>query len=151
MMGMGLSATPIASGRDRPIASPMPPASNRLQHPAHHDLDVTVVARVVLGDDIAEPGGSSFQDWRPVATSEARANARSLPQRWRLWASGNGSAHLAWDRAELAPQPQVVADRPVLDHLAVLEAEDVDVAEGHRLVGGGQPLNCPVCRPWKVQ
>jgi hypothetical protein len=31
----------------------------------------------------------------------------------------------------------------VLDHLAVLEAEDVDVAEGHRLIGGGQPPKLP--------
>jgi hypothetical protein len=44
----------------------------------HHDLDVAVVTRVVLGDDVAEPG-SSFQDWRPVDRSAAAATARSLP------------------------------------------------------------------------
>jgi hypothetical protein len=44
----------------------------------HHDLDVATVTRVMLGDDVAEPG-SSFQDWRPVATSDARATAQSLP------------------------------------------------------------------------
>jgi hypothetical protein len=56
MIGTGLNATPIARGRDCPIASPMRPPSNRLRHCAHHCLDVAVVARVVLGDDVAEPG-----------------------------------------------------------------------------------------------
>jgi hypothetical protein len=56
MMGMGLNATPIARGRDSPIASPMPPPSNRLQHSASHDLDVAVVTRLVLDHNVAEPG-----------------------------------------------------------------------------------------------
>src|SRR5215213_9544711 len=56
MIGMGLNATPIASAREWPIASPMRSPSNSLQRSAHHDLDVTVVARVVLGGDVAEPG-----------------------------------------------------------------------------------------------
>src|SRR5215207_4357961 len=83
------------------------------------------------------------RNWRPVDTSDTSPNARSLPHRSRLWAPGSGSARLAWDRAELAPQPQVVADRPVLDGLAVLETEDVDLTEGDRLVGRGQPPELP--------
>jgi hypothetical protein len=59
--------------------------------------------------------------------------------------------HPAWKHAELAPKTQVVADRPVLAGLAVLEADDVDPAEGDGLVGGARPMNSPVCRPWKVQ
>ena len=51
---------------------------------------------------------------------------------------GDGSAGLAGDRAELAHEAQVVADGPVLDGIAVLEADDVDLAEGEGLVGGGQ-------------
>jgi hypothetical protein len=39
----------------------MPPASNRLQHPAYHDLDVAVVAPIVLVT--TSPSlGLSFQD-----------------------------------------------------------------------------------------
>jgi hypothetical protein len=60
MIDTGLNATPIASGRDRPIASPMPPPPTAAAR-RHRHLDVAVVARVVLGDDVAEPG-SSFQD-----------------------------------------------------------------------------------------
>src|ERR671910_2327692 len=76
MIGIGLNATPIASGREWPIASPMRSPSNSLQRSAHHDLDVTVVARVVLGGDVAEPG-IVLPDWRPVATSAAPVNLQS--------------------------------------------------------------------------
>jgi hypothetical protein len=61
------------------------------------------------------------------------------PHRSRLCATGNGSATPAWDNAELAPETQVVADRSVLDDLAVLEPDDVDLAGGDGLVGRGQP------------
>src|SRR5215213_10810593 len=58
MIGMGLNATPIASGRECPIASPMPPPPTACGTAPHHDLDVTVVTRVVLGD-VAAPGDRS--------------------------------------------------------------------------------------------
>jgi hypothetical protein len=34
----------------------MGPPAHRLQHAAHHSLDVAVAARLVLGADVAEPG-----------------------------------------------------------------------------------------------
>src|SRR5215216_3983150 len=76
MIGMGLNATPIASAREWPIASPMRSPSNSLQRSAHHDLDVTVVAASCLVATSPSPG-SSFQDWRLVATSDAPANLQS--------------------------------------------------------------------------
>src|SRR5829696_782920 len=76
MIGTGLNATPIASGREWPIASPMRSPSNRLQRSAHHDLDVTVVARVVLGGDVAAPG-IVLPGLAAVATSDAPANLQS--------------------------------------------------------------------------
>ena len=63
----------------------------------------------------------------------------------------NGLAGRARDRAELVCQVQLVGDGPVLDAHAVLEADDVDLAEGDGPAGWGQALNCPVWRPWKVQ
>jgi hypothetical protein len=56
MIGMGLNATPIASGRECPIASAMGPLFQPPAALCHHDLNVAVVARVVVGDDVAEPG-----------------------------------------------------------------------------------------------
>src|ERR671910_2864811 len=50
-----------------------------------------------------------------------------------------GSATRAWDNAELASETQVVADRRVLDDLAVLEPDDVDLAGGDGLVGRSHP------------
>src|SRR5215216_7424059 len=44
-----------AGGSGR-LPHPYGPPSNSLQRSAHHDLDVTVVAPIVLGGDIAEPG-----------------------------------------------------------------------------------------------
>src|ERR671910_785545 len=50
-----------------------------------------------------------------------------------------GSATGAWDNAELASETQIIADRLVLDDLAVLEPDDVDLAGGDGLVGGAAP------------
>src|SRR5215217_5624161 len=110
-----------AGGSGR-LPHPCGPPSNRLQRSAHHDLDVTVVARVALGGDVAEPGIVLPETGGPLPPRIRLPTSSPLPERSRLWAPGSGSARLAWDRAELAAQPQVVADRPVLDGLTVLEA-----------------------------
>src|SRR5215213_9987630 len=78
MIGTGLSATPIASGRECPIASAMGPLFQPLAALCHHDLNVAVVARVVVGTTSPSPG-SSFQDWRPVDRSDAPATSRPCP------------------------------------------------------------------------
>ena len=50
---------------------------------------------------------------------------------------------LAGEGADLAEEAQVVADGPVLDALAVLEADDVDLAIGEGSVGRGQAHEMP--------
>src|SRR5215207_7737702 len=87
--------------------------------------------------------GSSFQDWRPLPHRMPLPTSSPLPERSRLCAAGTGSARRAWKHAQLATQPQVIADRPVLDGLTVLEADNVDLTESDRLVGGGQPHKLP--------
>ena len=78
------------------------------------------------------PGTDWLPCWRPGRLIVQGATSR-------LWATGNGSATPAWDNAELAPETQVVADRSVLDDLAVLEPDYVDLVAGDGLVGRGQP------------
>jgi hypothetical protein len=55
----------------------------------------------------------------------------------------NGSGGLAREGTHLAQEAQVVADGPVLDALAVLEADEVDLAVGEGPVGGGQAHEWP--------
>src|SRR5215218_2968525 len=129
---------PPAGGSGR-LPHPCGPPSKSLQRSAHHDLDVTVVARVVLGGDVAEPGIVPSRTDGPLPHRMRLPTSSPLPERSRLCASRTASARRAWKYAQLAAQPQVVADRPVLDGLPVLEADNVDLAVGDRLVGGGEP------------
>src|SRR5215204_3753873 len=64
-----------AGGSGR-LPHPCGPPSKSLQRSAHHDLDVTVVARVVLGGDVAEPG-IVLPGLTAVTTSDAAANLQS--------------------------------------------------------------------------
>src|SRR5215212_8985883 len=116
MIGTGLNATPTASGREWPIASPM---RSPLQEPA-----------------ALRPSRPRCHGRRPRRAWWRRRRAGDRPSR-------TDSARRAWKYAQLAAQPQVVADRPVLDGLPVLEADNVDLAVGDRLVGGGQPHELP--------
>src|SRR5215211_920333 len=138
-IGTGLNATPTASGREWPIASPMrsplqEPAALRPSRPRCHGRRPRRAwwRRRRARDRPSRTGG-------PLPHRLRLPTSSPLPERSRLCASGTGSARRAWKQAQLAAQPQVVADRPVLDGLPVLEADDMDLAEGDRLVGGGEP------------
>src|SRR5207249_6381726 len=59
---------------------------------------------------------------------------------------GRGRRRGRRDDAELRQHAQVVLIAPVLDHLAALEAQDVDAGDGEWLVGGRDAQASPLVR-----